>query len=146
MGKHYSSDLKLKAVKYYNKIKNYVQTCEIFECSERYNETGDIIKKDREEGSYKLKKKHIKYIKEIIKNNNDIRMKDLHLRFIQKFKDIDISRQYLSKILRDNNITRKRGTFEHFPTTYRGPDFSIAKITREQVLLAQDNLEMKKKN
>jgi hypothetical protein len=29
-------------------------------------------------------------------------MKDLHLRFIQKFKDIDISRQYLSKILRDN--------------------------------------------
>ena len=47
-------------------------------------------------------------------------MKDLHLRFIQKFKDIDISRQYLSKILRDNNITRKRATFEHFPSTYRG--------------------------
>ena len=127
MGKQYSSDLKLKAVKYYNKIKNYVQTCEIFECSERslkrwverYNNTGDIIRKDRE-GSYKLRKKHIKYIKELIKNNNDIRMKDLHLRFIQKFKDIDISRQYLSKILRDNNITRKRATFEHFPTTYRG--------------------------
>ena len=90
--------------------------------------------------SYKLRKKHIKYIKEIIKNNNDIRMKDLHLRFIQKFKDVDISRQfwtkfkiiksktkflpwqYLSKILRDNNITRKRATFEHFPTTYRGPN------------------------
>ena len=128
MGKHYSSDLKLKAVKYYNKIKNYVHTCEIFECSERslkrwverYNNTGDIIRKDREEGSYKLRKKHIKYIKEIIKNNNDIRMKDLHLRFIQKFKDVDISRQYLSKILRDNNITRKRATFEHFPSTYRG--------------------------
>ena len=47
-------------------------------------------------------------------------MKDLHLRFIQKFKDVDISRQYLSKILRDNNITRKRATFEHFPSTYRG--------------------------
>ena len=47
---------------------------------------------------------------ETIKNNNDICMKDLHLRFIQKFKDIDISRQYLSKILRDNNITRKRAT------------------------------------
>ena len=36
-----------------------VQTCEIFECSERslkrwverYNNTGDIIRKDREEGS-----------------------------------------------------------------------------------------------
>jgi len=94
MGKHYSSDLKLKAVKYYNKIKNYVHTCEIFKCSERslkrwverYNNTGDIIKKDRTEGSYKLRKKHIKYIKETIKNNNDIRMKDLHLRFIQNLK------------------------------------------------------------
>ena len=74
---------------------------------ERYNETGNIIKKDRTECSYKLRKKHIK---ETIKNNNDIRMKDLHLRFIQKFKDIDISRRYLSKILRDNNITRKRAT------------------------------------
>ncbi len=29
-----SSDLKLKAVKYYNLIKNYVKTCEIFECSD----------------------------------------------------------------------------------------------------------------
>jgi hypothetical protein len=62
----------------------------------------------------------IESAKELIKNNNDIRMKDLHLRFIQKFKDIDISRQYLSKILRDNNITRKRANFEHFPSTYRG--------------------------
>ena len=35
MGEQYFSDLKLKAVKYYNKIKNYVHTCEIFECNER---------------------------------------------------------------------------------------------------------------
>jgi len=65
MSKHYSSDLKLKAVKYYNKIKNYVHTCEIFECSERslkrwverYNETCDIIKKDRTECSLDQKSK-----------------------------------------------------------------------------------------
>jgi hypothetical protein len=33
---------------------------------------------------------------------------------------LDISRQYLSDIIRDNNITRKRATFKHFPKTYRG--------------------------
>jgi len=37
-----------------------------------------------------------------------------------KYKDLDISRQYLSDILRDNNITRKCATFQHFPKTYRG--------------------------
>ena len=37
-----------------------------------------------------------------------------------KFPKLDISRQYLSDIIRDNNITRKRATFKHFPKTYRG--------------------------
>ena len=35
MKKQYSSDLKVKAVKYYLKIKNYTKTCKIFECSIR---------------------------------------------------------------------------------------------------------------
>jgi hypothetical protein len=39
-----------------------------------------------------------------------------------KFSDLSICRQYLSNIIRDNNITRKRETFEHFPKTYRGKD------------------------
>jgi transposase-like protein len=30
-----SSDLKLKAVKYYYKVNNYSKVCDIFECSER---------------------------------------------------------------------------------------------------------------
>ena len=33
--KQFSSDLKLKAVKYYKKINNFVSVCKIFECSER---------------------------------------------------------------------------------------------------------------
>jgi len=35
MTKQFTSDLKLKAVHYYDKINNYVKVCEIFECSER---------------------------------------------------------------------------------------------------------------
>ena len=45
-----------------------------------------------------------------------------------KFPKLDISRQYLSDIIRDNNITRKRATFKHFPK------------------LIEATLEMKKKN
>lgn len=36
MTKQFTPDLKLKAVNYYHKIQNYVQVCEIFECSERF--------------------------------------------------------------------------------------------------------------
>lgn len=44
----------------------------------------------------------------------------LHELIKVKFPDLDISRQHLSNILRDNNITRKRAIFKHFPKTYRG--------------------------
>ena len=37
-----------------------------------------------------------------------------------KFPNLSISRQYIHDIIRDNNITRKRATHEHFPNTYRG--------------------------
>lgn len=128
MTKQFSEDLKLKAVNYYNQINNYVQVCEIFGCSERslkrwverLNETGSIERREREKGSYKLTNEHIKFIKSIIKDNNSIHIHELQKKLLDKFKDLDISRQYLSDILRDNNITRKRATFKHFPKTYRG--------------------------
>ncbi len=49
-------------------------------------------------------------------------MQLLHQKLHNKFTDLSICRQYLSNIIRDNNITRKRTTFEHFPKTYRGKD------------------------
>lgn len=47
-------------------------------------------------------------------------MNFLHELLKANFPKLDISRQYLSDIIRDNNITRKRATFKHFPKTYRG--------------------------
>jgi len=130
MNKQFSSDLKLKAIKYYNKINNYAEVCRIFECSERslkrwvdkYEKNKNVDRKEREQGSYKLKTEHIKFIKEQLKKTNDIHMKFLHQLIKDKFSDLEISRQYLSDIIRANNITRKRATFEHFPKTYRGEE------------------------
>ena len=128
MSKQFSSDLKLKAVKYYYKVNNYAEVCKIFECSERslkrwierYDKYKTVDRKPRQQGSYKINKNHIKFIKETLKKNNDIHIKVLYLLFKNKFPDLDISRQYIHDLIRDNNITRKRATFEHFPLTYRG--------------------------
>jgi transposase len=79
-----------------------------------------VDRKPRQQGSYKIKKEHIKFIKETLKKNNDIHIKVLYLLLKNKFPDLDISRQYIHDLIRDINITRKRATFEHFPTTYRG--------------------------
>jgi transposase len=128
MTKQFSSDLKLKAIQFYNKINNYSYVCKIFGCSERslkrwiirFNETGSVKRRDRQLGSYKLKQKHIEFIKNTLKNNNTIHMKLLHKILKDKYPKLKISRQYLSTIIRDNNITRKRATFKHFPKTFKG--------------------------
>ena len=128
MVKQSSTDLKLKAVKYYKQVNNYTKVCNIFECSERslkrwverYNQNKNVERKNRKQGSYKVKKEHIKFIKDTLKKNNIIHMKQLHQLIINKYPTLKISRQYLSDIIRDNNITRKRATFTHFPKTYKG--------------------------
>ena len=130
MNKQFSSDLKLKSVKYYKKINNYASVCRIFECSERslkrwvekYDKDKNLDRKPREKGSYKISMNHIKFIKDALKNDNTITIKQLHTLIINKFKDFEISRQYLHNVIRDNNITYKRATFEHFPKTYRGEE------------------------
>jgi transposase len=118
----------LKAVNYYHKINNYVKVCEVFECSERslkrwverYDKNKNVNRKTRKLGSYKLEKQHIQFIKETLRKHSDIQMNFLQELLKSKFPKLDISRQYLSDIIRDNNITRKRATFKHFPKTYRG--------------------------
>jgi len=128
MTKQFTPDLKLKAVNYYHKIKNYVKVCEVFECSERslkrwvkrYDKNKNVNRKTRKLGSYKLENQHIQFIKETLRKHSDIQMNFLQELLKSKFPKLDISRQYLSDIIRDNNITRKRATFKHFPKTYRG--------------------------
>ena len=116
--KHKSEDLKIQAVKYYMKIKNYKNVCNIFECSERslkrwinrYIETKNI------------KNIYINEIKNILKNNPDIFVKEVHKKLKDKFKNYNISKKHLYDVIRDNNITRKRKTNFHFPLiTYGKP-------------------------
>ena len=102
-----TKDLKLKAIKYYDKVKNYAEVCKIFECSERslkrwiekYGKSKSVERKSRKQGSYKIKKDHIKFIKEILKTKNDIHIKIVHQMLLDKFPDLKISRQHIHDVI-----------------------------------------------
>jgi transposase len=97
--KQSSSDLKLKAVKYYKKINNYAEVRRIFDCSERslkrwierYEENNNVDRISRKQESYKIKKEHISYIKEILKKKNNIHIKSLHELIKIKFPELSVS-------------------------------------------------------
>jgi len=133
MGYHHDTDYKLHAVKHYIKHKNYSETCRIFECKrtslmrwvDKYNETGSVKNKSRELISYKVKNKHIDFIKEILKNNKLITLEELNKQVKKKFTDWDISTSWLNKVLNDNNITRKRTKRKHFPETRYGKEIDF---------------------
>ena len=83
---HKSSDYKLSVVKYYlNNSKNQLQTCKIFDCSERslmrwidkYKSTNNITRKKRDYKAYKITNSHISFIKQHLKYNKTITMDEL---------------------------------------------------------------------
>lgn len=97
VGKHHSSDYKLAAVKYYinNKIEKR-KICDIFKCKReslrtlivKYLQTGTVVNKPRQEGSYKIRKKHIKFIHNLL------------AKFHEKFNNITLSKSHLVGIIK----------------------------------------------
>ena len=45
----------------------------------------------------------------------------------KKFNDYSITPQHLGKVIRDNNITRKRTTRRHYPETRYGKSINLKK-------------------
>lgn len=122
--KHKSEDYKITAVKYY--IKNDAsmdKVCNIFDCTktslkrwiDRYNNENTIKRYDRQSISYKITKEHVNYAIELLKQNEQITMTKLVELVKEKYKEFNITSQHLGKVVRDNNITRKRTRHSHFP-------------------------------
>jgi transposase len=87
---------------------------------DKYKASGSLTRKNREQGSYKVKKELVQYAIKRIREKPDIFMKDLLEEVKQKYPDIPISRQHLGRILRNENKTRKRLRHIHQPATYWG--------------------------
>jgi transposase len=122
MKKHKSEDYKISAVQYYIKQhKSQTNTCNIFKCSrrslmrwvERYKNEKSIKRHNRKPISYKIKMKHINYMKKLVFENKTITIKELHYLIKKKFSDFNISERHLDKVLDDNYITLKLRRLRH---------------------------------
>jgi len=99
--------------------------CNIFKCKkqslargvQRYNNDKSIKQYNRKPISYKITKHQVDYTIKLLKQNEQITMLELCKQVKKKYKDFDITQQWLGKVLRDNNKTRKRTRHEHFPST-----------------------------
>ncbi len=134
MTKHKGEDYKLSAVKYFLENKDTQEnTCKIFKCSvrslfrwiKRYEEEKVIKRHNREPISYKVKKEHIKFILEEIKNNKTITIEDLLTKLKNKFKNLSISSTHIHRIIKENYISLKLTKIRHEPIKRFGKDINI---------------------
>ena len=141
--KHKTEDYKISAVEYFL-ISDESQTdvCKIFKCSprsllrwvKRYTEAGEIKRHNRKPIAYKVKKAHVKFLLEEIYKNKTITMNELLIKLKEKFKDIELSRIQLSRIIKDNNISLKLTRLRHEPEKRFGKDININKQIKEFIL------------
>jgi transposase len=124
MSKHKSTDYKLTAVKYYLKGNSSLDNvCHIFNCSKkslyrwvkRYKLIKTLQRQNRKPISYKITKQQLKYAIRLLNKNEQISMKELSTQVRRKYKTYNITSQHLGKVIRDNNITRKRTKHKHYP-------------------------------
>jgi transposase-like protein/transposase len=125
MPNHVSDDLKLRAVQHYLANFTYSDTARTFMVPQtslkrwvdRYNQHGNVSRKQREYVSYKVRRTHVTSAIKELRKQQTISMKELSEKLKSKHKDFDVTPQWLGHVLRDNNETRKRTRHKHEPKT-----------------------------
>ena len=137
--KHKSEDYKISAIKYYLKSLNYVKTAKIFGCSRQslmrwvkhFKIEGSVTKKIRKFISYKISKKHIFFIKNILKKNKQITIGELHQKLIKRFITLRISLSHIYRVVKDINYSLKQVKFQHIPETRYNKKINIKEIKKK---------------
>ena len=93
----------------------------------KYKKDGYLQRKKQNYYSYKIKEKHVKYIMKVLKKNQSITNPNLLLKLKSKYPDVNITERHLGRIVRENNLTRKRTRRRHFPETRRGKRIYLKK-------------------
>jgi transposase len=131
---HKSEDYKLTAVKHYLvEDKTQEEVCQIFQCSRRslmrwinqYKKDGIVERQNRTPIAYKVKRDHIRFIKEELYKNKTVTMEDLLFLLKRKYPSIALSRTHLGQVVNDNNITLKLTRIRHEPNTRWRKDINI---------------------
>jgi hypothetical protein len=135
-----SSDYKETAVHYYLvEDKTQEEVCRIFNCSRRslmrwvkqYKNKGNVERQKRTPIAYKIKREHIRFIKDEIRKNKTITMEDLLFLLKKKYPSLSLSCYHLYRVVNDNNITLKLTRIRHEPTHRWGKEININEKLKE---------------
>ena len=110
---------------------------------QQYNEDNSVDRRNRENISYKIEAKHVKYAITVLKKDQTISMKRLLEIVRKKYPKCQITSQHLGQILRDNNITRKRTTIRHYPELRYG---KLIDLKKELKIFYKNVNKLKTKN
>ena len=126
VGQHKSKDTKKLAIEYYknNKV-SYKEVALIFQIGEktlrrwikRFDGEQSLDRKNYEPISYKITQNQVKYLLKIVKQYPTLSIRLIWSKMHEKFDDFDISESQVRRVIRDNNITRKRTRVRHYPDT-----------------------------
>lgn len=131
---HKSEDYKLTAVQHYLvEDKTQEEVCQIFQCSrrslmrwvEQYKRKGNIQRQNRTPIAYKVKREHIRFIKDELRKNKTVTMEDLLYLIKRRYPSMTLSRTHLGQVVNDNNITLKLTRIRHEPILRWGKEINI---------------------
>ena len=135
--KHKGTDYKISAVRHYLNNKSLSKTRKIFGCSkgslhrwvQRYKTDKSITRKNRKSVSYKIRNEQVKTALEKLNTNEQLTMTELLVDLKNQYKDLNITPQHLGSVVRENNRTRKRTRYEHFPKLrYKKPIYKQSEL------------------
>jgi len=98
---HKSEDYKISAVKYYlNNKDNIRKTCKIFDCKkstlqrwiQRYKTSKNLTRINRKSVSYKITKPQVKTALELLKQNEQLTMNELDIKFYNRVKQFPMNK------------------------------------------------------
>jgi len=121
---HKSVDLKLPAIQYYLFHSHSLNdTCRIFHCSKsslhrwviQYLKTKSLHRVHPPSCSYKIRQTHVDEALLYLSLHQTVSIPELHSYLKNKFDDFAITDDHLRRVIRDNNLTRKRTRHGHYP-------------------------------
>ena len=121
---HKSTDFKHVAVHHYlYPSHNLLETCQIFHCHIRtlsrwvqhFLFYGSFERQHRPSCSYKIRRVHVDEALLYLSSHQTVSIPEIHAYLKNKFDDFSITDDYLRRVIRDNNLTRKRTRRGHYP-------------------------------
>ena len=140
MPSHKSTDVRKIAIEYYNENNiSQKEVAKIFQISEKtfwrwldkYENTKELERKKRKAVSYKITQKEVDYVKRLIETYPTYSIHLLWNKMSERFDNFSISESQLRRVIRDNNITRKRTRIRHYPETRYNKPINLNEMMNE---------------